>query len=330
MKRLAQLLLNKSQKAFLLGLEIYNKPTVQYRIEAFCFFFTNAWELLLKAYILEESKKENSIFYPKNKGQARKSISLRDAIERVFFNKNDPIRKNIEDIANLRDEATHLIIQELEFVYVGLFQAGVLNYFEKLKEWFCVNIFDKISPAMLSLIVDMDEIDPIILKKKYGKEVADFFIGKRAEIENNASGLKDKRYNISIEYKLALVKNPKKADITLSVGPDGRYSGRVIEVPKDPSTTHPYSQKNCISLVKEKIGDKIVFNSYDFQAILNKEKFKNNLQYHYCYKPFGNNVYSSELIDFITNKVNMNSEYLSKTRVWHKNDLLIKKGKQKI
>lgn len=329
MKRLSKLLLDKSQEAFLLSLEIYNKPTIEYRIESFCFFFTNAWELLLKAYLVEGTKKEKTIFYPKQRGQPLKSISVRDAIKRVFFDERDPIRKNIEDIADLRDEAAHLIIEELESIYVGLFQAGVLNYIEKLKEWFGVSITDKISPAMLSLIFDIEKANPAIIRQKHGKKAAEFFLSKLSAIENNASSLNDKKYSISIEYKLALVKKPKDADITLSVGPEGKLSGTVIRVPKDPKLTHPYRQKDCIELIRKEFGKEIVFNTHDFQSIFNKEKVKGNYKYHYRYEPFGNNAYSQELVDFIIARIKANSNYLTKTRAWYKDHLSKKRAKKK-
>ena len=55
-------LLLKSQEAFILGIEVYNKPTIRYRVEGFSFFICNAWELLLKA-ILIKAKGEKSIYY---------------------------------------------------------------------------------------------------------------------------------------------------------------------------------------------------------------------------------------------------------------------------
>ena len=316
MKRLSRHLLQKSQEAFLLSLEIYNKPTIQFRLESFCFFFTNAWELLLKAYLLEGTKSEKSIFFPKEKNKQRKSIALRDALKRILPNEKDPVRKNIEDIADLRDSATHLVIRELESIYVGLFQAGVLNYLDKLKEWFGINFADRISPAMLSLIFDIGKINPVVLRKKHGKEITDFFAAKAKEIETNISGISDKKYCISVEYKLALVKNPKDADITLSSGPQGKFSGTIIEVPKDPSLTHPYRQIDCIGQIKEKIGKGTTFNQYDFQAIIHKEKIRGNNKFHYCYKAFGNNSYSPELIEFIVNKIHSNPNYLTDTRQW--------------
>ncbi|WP_367276185.1 DUF3644 domain-containing protein, partial [uncultured Selenomonas sp.] len=41
---LTQKLLEKSQEAFIVAIELYNKPTIRYRVEGFSFFICNAWE----------------------------------------------------------------------------------------------------------------------------------------------------------------------------------------------------------------------------------------------------------------------------------------------
>lgn len=63
MENLSQRLVDKSIKAFIMGLEIYNKPTIRYRIEGFSFFICNAWELMLKAELLNRNI---SIYYKDN------------------------------------------------------------------------------------------------------------------------------------------------------------------------------------------------------------------------------------------------------------------------
>ena len=84
MRRLSKKLLAKSTDAFVMAIEVYNKPTIQYRIEGFSFFYINAWELLLKARIIETTKKENSIYKKKERNKKRISISLRDCLGVVF------------------------------------------------------------------------------------------------------------------------------------------------------------------------------------------------------------------------------------------------------
>ncbi|SFP48544.1 hypothetical protein SAMN02910344_01507 [Ruminobacter amylophilus] len=41
-------LIDKSKEAFVLAIEIYNKPSIKYRLEGFSFFICNAWELMLR------------------------------------------------------------------------------------------------------------------------------------------------------------------------------------------------------------------------------------------------------------------------------------------
>ena len=319
MKRLTKQLLDKSQEAFILSLEVYNKPTIKYRIEGFCFFFCNAWELLLKSKILEDNKKESAIYYKKQRNQKRRSLSLRDCLKKVIPNESDSIRKNIEDIAAIRDEATHLIIKDLEAVYSGLFQSGVLNYVNKLEEWFGISITEKISPAMLTLVSDIKQIDPVFIKKRYGPEILEFVENEIGRIEKNAKELKeDIKYRIPIEYKLVLTKSAKDADITLSSGVGGKTFG-LIEVPKDIERTHPYLQKDVIAKIKERIGGGIMFNQYEFQSILYKEKIKRNRKYHYMIKKPVIHRYSDALIELIVNKIERDQEYLKKARKVYKN-----------
>ena len=49
MENISTRLINKSTEAFILGLEIYNNPTIRYK---WTFFVCNAWELMLKAYLI--------------------------------------------------------------------------------------------------------------------------------------------------------------------------------------------------------------------------------------------------------------------------------------
>ena len=58
-------LIDKSKEAFSLAIELYNKPTITYRVEGFAFFICNAWELMLKAYMIRKFGND-SIYYTDN------------------------------------------------------------------------------------------------------------------------------------------------------------------------------------------------------------------------------------------------------------------------
>nr|WP_224145615.1 DUF3644 domain-containing protein [Leuconostoc gelidum] len=78
---LADQLVNKSLEAFIMGLEIYNKPTIRYRVEGFSFFITNAWELMLKAKLLNDGE---SIYFKDNPDR---TLSFNDVINKVYPDK---------------------------------------------------------------------------------------------------------------------------------------------------------------------------------------------------------------------------------------------------
>ena len=95
MDNLVTKLLEKSQEAFIMALEIYNKPTLKYRVEGFSFFICNAWELLLKAYLISKGE---SIYY---KDDTSRTFSLEVCIKKVLTNEHDPLRKNFAILAHI-------------------------------------------------------------------------------------------------------------------------------------------------------------------------------------------------------------------------------------
>lgn len=96
---LSNQLLDKSKEAFTMAIELYNKPTIHYRVEGFAMFICNAWELMLKAHILKVYG-EKSIYYKDN---PNRTLSLENCIQKVFTNNKDPLRLNLEKIVELRN-----------------------------------------------------------------------------------------------------------------------------------------------------------------------------------------------------------------------------------
>ena len=103
---IAEKLLDKSKEAFLLAIEVYNKPSIRYRVEGFSFFICNAWELMLKAHIIN-TLGEHEIYYKDN---PNRTITLENCIKIVFTNEHAPIRKNLLRIVELRNTSTHFIV----------------------------------------------------------------------------------------------------------------------------------------------------------------------------------------------------------------------------
>ena len=101
LKKYIDALLSKSEEAYLMSIEIINKPTINYRTEGFCFFICNAWELLLKAFIINKAKDINAINY---RDDSNRTIGLDECVEKIFTSTTDKVKNNISFIRNIRCE----------------------------------------------------------------------------------------------------------------------------------------------------------------------------------------------------------------------------------
>ncbi len=98
-------LIEKSKECFTMAIEIYNKPTIKYRVEGFSLFICNAWELMLKSYLIKRDGM-SSIYYKDN---PNRTISLETCLRKIFTNDKTPLRVNLEKIIELRNTSTHFI-----------------------------------------------------------------------------------------------------------------------------------------------------------------------------------------------------------------------------
>lgn len=184
-------MLEKSEEAFLMAIEIYNKPTINYRIEGFSFFICNAWELLLKARLVQEGK---SIYYS---DKPNRTISLSRCVSMVFTNDKDPIRKNLEIIINLRNTSTHFIIKEMDSIYFPFMQANVLNYSQKLFDFFGRDITNKINSSFMTLVTNHEDVLKENILSRYG----DIIFSKYSKLKSETTSL----INDNASDKLAIV-----------------------------------------------------------------------------------------------------------------------------
>ncbi len=311
MRRLTKSLLEKSRGAFVLSVELYNKPTIAYRSESFSMLFTNSWELLLKAKIYEEYDGEKlSIFRKKIRNKKRESISLAECLNRIFPAENDKIKNNIQFIADLRNEATHLIIDDFDPFYSRVFQSGVLNYLKKCEEWFLIEASTMLPPGFLALISAEQLPDMELIKKRFSAE--DFKTLMDWEAKYSKLQSMGGEAAISVQYRMALVKNPKKSDVILNPGYDG-FGVTIVERTKDVDETHPYRAGDVVSAVN-KLLSSININSYDLLSYLfvNGLKVSNN-EYHWKTK-FNVDQYSEALINEIYQSIEQNPSNKEKWR----------------
>lgn len=313
---LKQRLVDKSIEAYALSLETINRVTIQYRIEAFCFLICNAWELLLKAKIIEDDGSEDVIYY-KGEGNKR-SLSLHDCLKKVKPNEKDKVRRNIERIMELRDESTHLVIIRIPREVIMLSQACVINYHKHLNEWFGESLSDKFPVGMMSIVYDLSpeqsDLTDARFRRSLGKDAAEFLDRYCAELRDELESHQGSpKFSIGIDYRLVLTKKSDEADIDLSTGSGGAPT-RIVQDPKDPGTTHPLRQKEVLEKLGELFPDARI-NSHDIQSVNRAHNIKNKSEYFYKGKvPGSPGQYSHDFVNWLKVRYESDSAFFIKAR----------------
>lgn len=308
-------LIEKSTEAFVLAIELYNRPSIKYRVEGFAFFVCNAWELMLKAKMIRDSGID-SIYYKGKSG--RRTKSLEACIKTVFTNKHDPLRSNLEKIVSLRDTGTHFVVPEYEQIYVGLFQACVRNFDEKMYEFHGRNVSDVIPPHFLTLSMSASPATPEEIRAKYPPDVAEKFLFDSQQVFREECEMESPRFAVVVRTEVAVVKNRKNADFTVAYDTTSEKGIRTAKVFQDPHTTHPLSASNVIDYVRKRLdresitlmarGEAKNFTQSDWNLFCKFYGFKNDREFGYCHQvnTTKNYTYSMKVVDFIVDRIREN------------------------
>lgn len=314
-------LLHQSSLEFQLAVELFNRPTTPNRVEAFLVHFCAAWEKLLKARLIRE-KGPDAIWVKGDKKP--KSVSLRVAL-RILYPEGDPVRRNLFEINALRDESMHYMLNEIGPIVSRYFQAGVLNYFDAYKDLAGRPPIEVAGVGLLSIVFDAEEPEQAILDQKYGAEKAAAIVKKMQALGNKADDVDDRAFAIPLRYAIGFVDKNEHPDLTIERLPES--ARMIIRNSLDPSKTHPYVPNEVVSLVQQRLqqrltpdglaaafGDKKpVFSMHHFVAISAQEKWKErNNEYHYDHGKRDLKTYSIACVDVIVQKIMDEDSYLRK------------------
>lgn len=307
-------LLDKSTEAFILGIEIYNKPTINYRIEGFSFFICNAWELMLKAKLIKDGE---SIYY---KDKPDRTLSLSDVIKKIYTDKRQPLRINLEKIIDLRNTSTHFITDDYESVYAPFFQANVLNFVEQTQRFHNKDVTNSISQSFLTLTLRQNELTNEEIIGKYTPEMAKKLIEKRAELIELQQKFSTNDLFIPIKHEFIITRDKKSADFKVAVNRDSETRVHIMKELIDPSKKFVLSFNNVIKAIKKQLESKNIpfkyldsksenkFNSYTLSLIIDFYNVKEDERY--CYFFAGHYRYSQQLVEFIVGEIKKDSNII--------------------
>ena len=335
--RLAKALLKKSRDNMILALELYNRPSLENRLDSFVLCFCTAWEQLLKAMLIEKDG-EKSIFQPKSGSDGiRKTISLRDCLSR-YFDSSSLVRKNIERISFYRDQAVHLLMPELQGSISRIFQSGVMNYSKMFSDFSQQAFLPSSHAGMLSLVGEISSLSKATIIAKYGEKAGNELISLQDSLNEEVEDINDIEFAIPLDVRLVFAKNDQEGNtVTLSkaeAGMEGLAKAIVVEKPVDRSKTHPYRTGDAVKEINKRMREKhsndylreylrcstapdgkTEINDFDFRSIAHKLKWKksNNAE-HYKNENPETHYYSDKAVEESISKILGNKDYLNSAR----------------
>lgn len=343
--KLAKALLRKSRDNMLLALELYNRPSLENRMDGFVMCFCTAWEQLLKAMIIE-LKGEQAIFRKENKNGLRETISLRDSIT-IIYQSGNKVRANLEKIVFFRDQAVHLLMPEIQGIASRLFQSGVLNYSSKFEEFSEQPFLRTSHTGMISLVGDFKYPPVSVLKTNYG-DVANEILSLAESLTEEVQNIDDIEFAIPLNVKLVFAKDGEDGQaITLAKAEDGMAGLKqalILHKPIDREKSHPYLEGAAIKRVNQRLSeqyspeslDKILvarckksgkptLNQHCFRAMLDKIKVKNaNNEYHHKNNNPELHYYSESLVDVLVEKIGKVQHFVANAKSSYKPKKVIK------
>lgn len=311
---LSKRLVDKSIEAFLMGLEVFNKPTINYRTEGFSFFICNAWELMLKAELL---KRNHSIYY---KDQPDRTYDLSKVVHLIYTDKRQPLRVNLEKIINLRNTSTHFVTEDYEAIYAPLFQSCVVNYVNELLRFHDRDVSNYLNRSSLTLTTNIKELSSEQIKAKYPEEIAQKLIFTKNDIDVTKKMENSNKFAITVKHELVITKDKNKANFSVRINKDAKNNVAIIKELKDPADVFKFSFKNLVKDIDNRLKNKKIpfcyttkngeskkksFNGYVLSQFISYYDMKHNKKFSYAHRigKMTEYTYSQQAAEFIVNQI---------------------------
>lgn len=282
-EKIMQVLLDKSIDAFMLAIEIYNKPTITYRLDSFIILLSNAWDNVMKVKLIKDNGID-SIYYSDNK---YKTLPISKLLNKVYNNKNNPIYQNLAFLIKLRDTASHFVIPELNDELFPIFQANITNYTEFMFEFFNINISNKFNFKFMSFMIDTNSSNENQIIRTYGNSISEYFkkiIFETSEaIEQNSNF----KFSNNINVNLVLTKKAENTDITAFIDKNSKQGVTLVKDIKNPNDYYSLSPKQICKKINKKLENENInckINVYSLNLIVDHYSLKSNNNYYFFYK----------------------------------------------
>jgi hypothetical protein len=265
--------LQKAEAALLSAIEVYNRPTFEYREETFAILALNAWELLVKAKLLAEhnnriralytferrtlrnGRQSQKFYLKRNRSGAPLSHSLWKAITELenttTMRVDTAIKSNLEALTEIRDSAIHFLVAspQLAKLVLEVGTAAVRNFIELARSWFERDLSGRHFFLMpIGFIDPADAASAINLSKEEAKLIA--YIAKLASQSTTGSG----SYNITLEVNLSFKRTKAAGALVVAITNDPN-SPHVTLTEDDFKKVYKWTYQELLDQLKKRYTD---------------------------------------------------------------------------
>lgn len=290
-------------------------------------FLCNAWELMLKAYLIDARGIE-SIYYPDNPGR---TIALEDCLKKIYTNEKSPLRVNMRELIRFRNTNTHFITDEYELFYGPFLQAAVTNYADQLEELHGDSVSEIMPENHLALAMRRGNVEPDVIRTKYDAATAEELLKRKGHLSDAAGSSGNQQVAAVFETSLRLVKKEGDADLNVFVSRDADAGVAIVKDVKDAMSYYPYTPGVIVKKVNKRLrkegveisrGGKVrpCFNMYDFGLFATGHNMKGDARFSYDrsaeHEKNASYVYSPHTVEFIAGRLSEDpGGYLDKLKI---------------
>jgi hypothetical protein len=269
-------LLQNAEAALISAIEIYNKPAFAYREETFAILALNAWELLLKARLLDARENDSRCLYiyaPKelspgkmskkkylkrNRTGNKMTVGISECIVRLEVEKitvPEPVKTNLMALAEVRDNAIHFInaSPQLSKQVLEIGTACLRNFIELGKLWLGLDLSHYSLYLMpIGFMPPGEAVTAISLSRPEQKVVN--YLAKLAR-EGNTGDVQD--YHVSLDVNISFKRTSSAAAsaIIVSNDPNDPDAVRVNLSEEDIRKQYPWDYGDLTDKLKSRYID---------------------------------------------------------------------------
>jgi hypothetical protein len=272
-------LLNKAVEAAVAAIEIYNKPAFLYREEAFSILMLNAWELLLKARILQENdndlrsievwegvRKKDGLRSTKrfvaktNRSGNVMTIGMAAAGAKVrAYQQNgidDAVLKNLELLAEIRDNAVHLNNKSngLRKRVQEVGSAALRNFAAAATAWFGKHLSEyNFSIMPLSFESPQGILKTAFSDKERGSagRLVKLISDEQASIPFDPS----RPFNVAVQIEMRFVRTGTSEAIKVQIGPPTPEAIPIMVTEEQVLANYPWEYVDLTRALRKRFSD---------------------------------------------------------------------------